>query len=102
MASVNGVPEIVSPSKEEYKRRLAEGLMGGFHDQAASRILSFKSKAPAPPEGFEPCHANLYSANAGPRPARKQFRNVPTAPERVRFFFKVYPWMGCHILFCVL
>ena len=43
---------LVSPSKEEYKRRLAEGLLE--NGTKSSRILAFKTKAPAPSEG-EPC-----------------------------------------------
>lgn len=38
----NHAAELVSPSKEEYKRRIAEGLAAG--EKASSRILAFKSK----------------------------------------------------------
>ena len=72
---------LVSPSKEEYKRRLAEGLLE--NGSKNSRILAFKTKAPAPPEGYDNVMRSLYTANAGPRIPRKQHRAIPQAPERI-------------------
>jgi cell division cycle protein 20 (cofactor of APC complex) len=72
---------LVSPSKEEYKRRLAEGLLE--NGSKNSRILAFKTKAPAPPEGYDNVMRSLYTANAGPRIPRKQYRAIPQAPERI-------------------
>ena len=90
----------------EYKKRLAEGL----GTENAPRILAFKNKvctekikvvllyslmypsqltvtchlqAPAPPEGMQNSLAALYSQNAVQRPAKKNFRNIPQAPERI-------------------
>lgn len=62
----------------EYKKQLAANL---GQDQSA-RILAFKQKAPAPPEGFENPMASLYTANNGPR-TKKPFRAVPQQPDRI-------------------
>lgn len=40
-------------------------------------------QAPAPPEGHQNRLASLYTQNAGPRPVKKTFRNIPQAPERI-------------------
>jgi len=72
--------EVMSPSRAEYKRRLADA-MGATSEGA--RILAFKTKAPDAPEGHENSMAGLYTANSGKAPSRKAFRQVPTAPERI-------------------
>jgi cell division cycle protein 20 (cofactor of APC complex) len=59
-----------SPGTDEYQRALA----GQLGVDAASRILAFKQKAPAPPEGHENNLRSLYTENLGPAPNRKQFR----------------------------
>ena len=41
------------------------------------------SQAPAPPEGHINQLASLYTQNAGNKPAKKAFRAVPSAPERI-------------------
>ena len=41
------------------------------------------AQAPAPPEGHINHLASLYTQNAGNRPAKKTFRVVPSAPERI-------------------
>lgn len=41
------------------------------------------TQAPAPPEGHVNHLASLYTQNAGNRPAKKTFRAVPSAPERI-------------------
>ncbi|GAB4820233.1 hypothetical protein N2152v2_007279 [Parachlorella kessleri] len=70
--------DALSPSKMEYKKQLAANL---GQDQS-SRILAFKQKAPAPPEGFDNPMASLYTANNGPR-TKKPFRPVPQQPDRI-------------------
>ena len=40
-------------------------------------------QAPAPPEGMQNNLASLYSQNTAQRPAKKNFRNIPQAPERI-------------------
>ena len=81
--------EILSPSKEEYNKQLAENLLSDASNGTsggASKILAFKSKAPAPPVGFENPMRSLYSANAGAASAiksKRQVRHIPQAPERI-------------------
>lgn len=62
----------------EYKKQLAANL----GQDSGARVLAFKQKAPAPPEGYENHMASLYTANAGARP-KKAFRAVPQQPERI-------------------
>ncbi|GIL76912.1 hypothetical protein Vretimale_8617 [Volvox reticuliferus] len=68
-----------SPSKEEYHKALAASL--SVND--SNRILAFKHKAPAAPEGYENNLKSLYSQNVVPNVAKKQFRQVPTTQERI-------------------
>ena len=50
----------------------------------ATVILNLRmTQAPAPPEGHINQLASLYTQNAGNRPAKKTFRAVPSAPERI-------------------
>lgn len=88
--------EVVSPSKEEYKRRLARGLLDANGENNAAdnnmnggkkpaKILAFKNKAPSMADGYDNASlTHLYSGYNGPKPnAHKQFRPIPTAPERI-------------------
>lgn len=59
-----------SPSKEEYQKMLA----GQLGVDSSGRILAFKHKAPAPPEGHDNNLRGLYTENLGPAPSKKQFR----------------------------
>ena len=69
-----------TPGKDEYKKLLAASL--NIHEQA--RVLAFKHKAPAPPDGHDASGlASLYNANLAQAPARKQFRHVPSSQERI-------------------
>lgn len=68
----NDGPAASSPSKEEYQKMLA-GQMGLDN---SGRILAFKQKAPAPPEGHDNNLRGLYTENLGPAPSKKQFRSV--------------------------
>jgi hypothetical protein len=79
LSKENAASDDGSPSKDEYKKLLAASLNVGD----ASRILSFKQKAPAPPVGHENNLASLYTNNMGQAPARKHFRHVPTTQERI-------------------
>ena len=96
---------LLSPSKEEYKRRLAEGLLESNGSQS-SRILAFKTKAPAPPEGYDTVMRSLYTANAGPRVPRKQHRAIPQAPERILdapellddYYLNLIDWSSTNVL----
>lgn len=65
--------------KEEYRKLLAASM----HIGEQGRVLAFKHKAPAPPEGHQGGLAGLYSSNLGPAPSRKHFRHVPQTQERI-------------------
>ena len=66
------------PLQLEYKKQLAANL----GQDGSARILAFKQKAPAPPEGLDNPMASLYTANAGPK-VKKTFRAVPQQPDRI-------------------
>jgi hypothetical protein len=68
-----------TPNKEQYKEMLAASLSLGEQ----SRILAFKHKAPAPPEGHVSHLAPLYSNNLGQAPSRKHYRHIPQTQERI-------------------
>ena len=79
---------IASPSKEAYKKSLASNYSvqnGGENgDHMNSKILAFKSKAPAPPSGMENAAREMYSSThiGVLKGGKKQFRHIPQAPER--------------------
>eukprot|EP00899_Mesostigma_viride_P029481 jgi/Mesvir1/9718/Mv12189-RA.1 len=79
------IREIISPSKEEYKRQLAERLLDSKDGADSSKILAFKAKAPPPPDSFDNPMRELYSQNAaaGAKACRKAFRHIPQTPERI-------------------
>lgn len=68
-----------TPNKEQYKEMLAASLNLGEQ----SRILAFKHKAPAPPEGHVSHLAPLYTNNLGQAPSRKHYRHIPQTQERI-------------------
>lgn len=68
-----------TPNKEQYKEMLAASL--NLSEQ--SRILAFKHKAPAPPEGHVSHLAPLYNSNLGQAPSRKHYRHIPQTQERI-------------------
>lgn len=69
-----------SPSKDEYQKMLAASMHVGGD---AGRILAFKHKAPAAPEGYDNSLKGLYNQNLGPAPAKKQTRHIPQTQERI-------------------
>lgn len=97
-----------SPSKEEYKKQLAESLLKESNGQKQSRILAFKSKPPPPPEGFTNGHTSLYSQNVSGAQAkpRKMFRHIPQAPERTLdapdllddYYLNLLDWSSTNVL----
>ncbi len=55
-----------------------QALAGQMGVESAGRILAFKQKAPAPPEGHDNNLRGLYTDNLAPAPSRKQFRREAT------------------------
>ncbi|CAK9024010.1 Cell division cycle protein 20 homolog (p55CDC) [Durusdinium trenchii] len=68
-----------SPTRAEFNKTLANSMGAG-----KSRVLAFKKKAPAPPEGYENNLKVLYTQNKE-KLARtsKPARHIPSAPERI-------------------
>lgn len=64
---------------QEYRKQLAANL----GTDTSARVLAFKQKAPAPPEGHSSHIAALYSANSTDLKMTKKFRAVPSQPERI-------------------
>lgn len=68
-----------SPTRTEYNKVLANSL--GADE---SRVLAFKNKAPAPPEGYENSLKVLYTQNKTKmNRSAKMTRHIPSAPERI-------------------
>lgn len=94
--------QATTPGKEEFKKLLAASL--NIHEQA--RVLAFKHKAPAPPEGHDSGLASLYSANLGQAPSRKQFRHIPTTQERILdapdlvddYYLNLLDWSSSNVI----
>jgi hypothetical protein len=75
--------EVASPSKEAYKRQLAQRLLrGGDGEQ---KILAFCAKAPEAAQVRDAHLRELFSSNAGSndRHAKRHFRHIPASPERI-------------------
>lgn len=69
-----------SPAKEN--QLLTEAIHGG--DPNSMRILAFKQKAPAPPEGYVNPLRVMYSQSKMPCGSVKgSTRYIPQAPERI-------------------
>jgi cell division cycle protein 20 (cofactor of APC complex) len=64
---------------QEYRKQLAANL----GTDTSARVLAFKQKAPAPPEGHSSHIAALYTANSTDLKTTKKFRAVPSQPERI-------------------
>ena len=45
-------------------------------------MTDYGVQAPAPPAGYQ-AGLGLYSQNLGPRPVKKNFRPLPTVPDRI-------------------
>ncbi|KAK3090351.1 hypothetical protein FSP39_011110 [Pinctada imbricata] len=74
--------ELLSPSQKEYQRVMAENLNGT--DVMENKIISYKQKAPAAPDGHQSNLRVLYSACKNPSSAmKKTLRVIPQVPERI-------------------
>lgn len=88
------------PAKDEYQNMLAASMQVG---NDSGRILAFKHKAPAAPEGYDNSLRGLYNQNLGPAPAKKQSRHIPTTMERILdapdlvddYYLNLLDW-SCH------
>lgn len=108
MSKENSSVDVISPTKDDYKKHLAESLLNN-NGQKQSRILAFKHKPPPPPEGFVNGRATLYSQNvassAQTKP-KKMFRHIPQAPERTLdapdmlddYYLNLLDWSSSNVL----
>ncbi|XP_046396693.1 cell division cycle protein 20 homolog isoform X2 [Ischnura elegans] len=69
----------LSPSVREKQRIMSENLMG---NDAGNRILAFRNKAPAAPEGHQNSMKVVYTQSKTPGSVRST-RYIPQAPERI-------------------
>ncbi|XP_033125629.1 cell division cycle protein 20 homolog isoform X2 [Anneissia japonica] len=72
--------EYMSPSKVAFRKTMNENLNG---DVLNTKILSYKSKPPSAPEGFQNNLKVLYSQNKTPGSTRKTIRHIPQVAERI-------------------
>ncbi|XP_024364758.1 cell division cycle 20.2, cofactor of APC complex [Physcomitrium patens] len=103
----NSSMDVISPSRDEYKKQLAESLLNN-NGQKQSRILAFKSKPPPPPEGLLNNNRTLYSQNVGAAQfkPKKMFRHIPQAPERTLdapdmvddYYLNLMDWSSSNVL----
>jgi len=74
--------EMMSPSKREYQRVMAENLQKP--DLNTTRVLSYQSKAPTAPDSHNNNLKILYSTSkTAPGSAKKSTRHIPQVPERI-------------------
>ena len=75
--------EVMSPSKREYQRVMAENL--GAADLNSTKVLAFQAKPPSAPEGHTNNNKIIYSATKNPASSikKKATRHIPQAPERI-------------------
>lgn len=94
-----------SPTRIEYNKTLARTMNAG-----ESRVLAFKKKAPAPPEGYENSLKVLYTANKAKlnKQVAKSTRHIPSGPERILdapeiiddYYLNLLDW-GSNNILCV-
>jgi len=77
--SPSNASSLISPSKEQYRSIVKDTLLG----EQTNKILAFKGKAPASNQSHDSAAYKLYTSNSGERIKKKQFRQIPEAPERI-------------------
>lgn len=98
----DNVEEDCSPSKASLQRSLKSNLF----DSHSSKILAFKSKAPAPKEGFQSDLRVLYTQSKASGKCKKSARHIPQAPDRVLdapeikgdFYLNPISWSATNVL----
>lgn len=72
--------ELLSPSQKEYQKVMSENLNGT--DVEAGKVLSYQTKAPSAPAGFQN-HLRVVYSKTPASTAKKTTRNIPQVPERI-------------------
>lgn len=75
-----GADPALSPSQREYQKTMNENLNG---ECLQTKIISYKSKAPNAPEGYQSNLKVLYSQGKTPGTGHKTSRHIPQVPERI-------------------
>lgn len=70
-----------SPAKREMRRLIGHTIHG--EDISDMRILSYRNKAPAPPEGYLNPLRVVYSQSKTPAGSKGSVRYIPQAPDRI-------------------
>jgi cell division cycle protein 20 (cofactor of APC complex) len=100
----NGV--YTTPSKESYKRELAASLLqDGDIASKKYRILSFTSKAPAPPEDLQSLYSENVAVDNVPKSSKSR-RYIPQSAERTLdapelvddYYLNLLDWSANNIL----
>jgi len=97
--------ELMSPSKREFQRVMAENL---GTDLNSTRVLAFQTKPPTAPEGHSSSLKILYSSTKNPIGSvkKKAARHIPQAPERILdapdirndYYLNLVDWSSTNVL----
>lgn len=79
MANAENEAEAVSPNTADYQKSLQSALA----TCPEAKVLAFKTKAPAPPEGHMNNLRVLYSQNRTTAAPRKPMRTIPSTADRI-------------------
>lgn len=74
-------PDDISPTKREMQRLIGENLYGV--DINNVRVLNYRNKAPAAPDGYQNPLKVLYSQTKTPASVKASTRYIPQAPDRI-------------------
>jgi len=96
----------LSPQKLEYQKKMSQNLNGGC-DLADAKILSYTTKPPSAPEGYQNQLRVLYSqSKASAAKNQKPNRHIPSMPERILdapsflddYYLNLLDWSSTNIL----
>ncbi|XP_071442348.1 cell division cycle protein 20 homolog [Hetaerina americana] len=94
--------ELLSPSVREKQRIMSENLMG---NEAGTRILAFRNKAPAAPEGHQNSMKVVYTQSKTPGSV-KSTRYIPQTAEKILdapdiiddYYLNLVDWSSTNLL----
>ncbi len=107
-----GQPLIIVYPSRSYDVVPSSGIACFCHLPPSATVIlkNAMPQAPAPPEGHINHLASLYSQNAGNKPAKKTFRAVPSAPERILdapdlvddYYLNLLDWSSTNVVSILL
>ncbi|XP_072391182.1 cell division cycle protein 20 homolog [Diabrotica undecimpunctata] len=97
-----------SPTHKELQKAMSENLYGT--DISNQRILTYKNKAPAAPEGFQNPMKVIYTQTKTPASSKSSSRYIPQAPDRILdapdivddFYLNLIDWGSNNVLAAAL